>query len=159
MVMGVTIRPPQVEAFYEQVRAYQVDEWREAVTELLLLTVFPKPNQIRTALICSREARWKQGKKRERQEANQFFNGMMSRRDPRSAEAHAYGQFRLRLLREAFGSGRFQHIMATRLQKWLDCPGNREWSRQQSHQGCPEGTHNLETCLEIEIVRYEHAAQ
>ncbi len=162
---NVPITAQQVEAIFQRLGWAQVIDWQRAVDTVLASYLQPPRSGLLEILLKAVEEegshRRKQRVAKERAEAGRTWDGRVSDKY-KSAEDHAYAQFRLDLLRGAMGRAPQAYALfhADGLAGWLEVPIHAEWARAQTIEGCGmhEGQHSLLSCLTAELAYWNARA-
>lgn len=169
----------QIDAWWSRFQHVRADDWREAVTSLLLAGRFPYPDKVNEAIDNAVSSRRATEIRNERRAADKFFQGTTQPAGI-SEQERAYNLFRMSLVRKAFKPGypdrckslhwrqdhpdevcpdcakrqqEFAQVQAEGLADWIADGANARWAQQTPQGACGVHAHphTLHRCIADEF--------
>lgn len=133
--------PEQIDAWYSRLQLVRADDWREAVTTLLMMGKFPFPdrvNEVIDEVVSKREGNERSAAQaKERAQAKAFFSGKVSRGEMDDSQ-FAYNQFRMALIVKTAGLplAAKADLMAKGLAEWINDLDHANWAKTERVGDC-----------------------
>jgi hypothetical protein len=169
----------QFDAWWSRLQHVRSDDWREAVTTLLLAGRFPYPDKVNDAIDAAVSARRTKERITERTDADKFFQGKTKPAGITEQE-RAYNLFRMGLVVRSFNQDygdrcksafwreespgevcpdcakrkqTFSQVQADGLAEWIADPAHANWAMTMLAGPCQfhTGPHTLHRCISDEL--------
>lgn len=169
----------QLEAWWSRLQHVRADDWREAVTTLLLAGRFPYPEKVNEAIDAAVSSRRAKERLTERKDAETFFQGKTKPAGITDTE-RAYNRFRMGLVMQSFKPDyvdrcklafwreehpgeacpdcakrkqTFSQVQADGLAEWISDSNHANWAMTMMQGPCQwhTGPHTLHRCISDEL--------